>query len=269
VDYLETSDGLRIAYYVDDFTKPWKKPATLLLLHAAMGTAQRYFEWVPELSRHYRVVRMDMRGHGESGVPTDDMPLSMERLVLDAIELLNEVGCDAAHIAGNSAGGYIAQNVAIAHPGRVKSLALFSSAAGLKGTDWPKWLKRVEHVGLRAFLKEQLADRLPVDKMDPAHIDWFLDVAARCDAHFVPRFVSTMASLDWSDQLRRIECPTLIVAPGDIAIGSESQYQVMRDSIPGSQMITYEGLPHHVADSAAQRCVSDLLAFLRWNFGAP
>ena len=55
-------DGLKLAYYVDDFTKPWVKPQTVFLLHAAMGNAQRWFSWVPELAKHYRVIRMDLRG---------------------------------------------------------------------------------------------------------------------------------------------------------------------------------------------------------------
>ena len=38
-----TSDGLCLAYYIDDFTDPWEKPSTVLLLHAAMGSARRYF----------------------------------------------------------------------------------------------------------------------------------------------------------------------------------------------------------------------------------
>ena len=63
------ADGLQLAYYVDDFTDPWRKPDTVLLLHAAMGNSRRWFQWVPPLSRHYRVVRLDLRGHGNSQVP--------------------------------------------------------------------------------------------------------------------------------------------------------------------------------------------------------
>jgi hypothetical protein len=43
-------------------------------LHAAMGHSGRYYAWVPRLSRHYRVVRMDLRGHGASGVPPATSP---------------------------------------------------------------------------------------------------------------------------------------------------------------------------------------------------
>src|SRR5271154_3452719 len=77
------SDGMQLAYYIDDFTDPWKQAPTLLLLHAAMGSARRYYAWVPALARHYRVVRMDLRGHGGSPVPSPDRDLTLERLVGD------------------------------------------------------------------------------------------------------------------------------------------------------------------------------------------
>ena len=66
VDTFTTSDGIKLAYYIDDFTDPWRQADTLLLLHAAVGHAQRFYAWVPPLCRHYRVVRLDLRGHGAS-----------------------------------------------------------------------------------------------------------------------------------------------------------------------------------------------------------
>ena len=48
-----TSDGVRLNYYIDDFTDPWTKPPTLLLLHPAMGTAKRYYAMVPKFARQY------------------------------------------------------------------------------------------------------------------------------------------------------------------------------------------------------------------------
>src|SRR4029077_19830624 len=113
-----------LAYYVDDFTEPWKKAPILLLLHAAMGSARRYFAWVPPLSRHYRVVRMDLRGHGNSQVPPTDRELTLERLVADVAELMDNIDCPSAHIVGNSAGGYLGQQLAMNQAERVRSLML-------------------------------------------------------------------------------------------------------------------------------------------------
>ena len=142
--HFTTSDGLQIAYHVDDFTDPWTAPPALLLLHAAIGHSRRFYAWVPRLSRHYRVVRMDLRGHGGSSVPAADLPLTMGRLVGDTIELLDHLAIGRAHIVGNSAGGYIAQNLAMSAPERVLSLMLFGSTPGLKHSQAAtQWLPRV------------------------------------------------------------------------------------------------------------------------------
>ena len=153
---FQTRDGFRIAYRVDDFTDPWTAPQTVLLLHAAMGSMQRWYRWVPRLARHFRVVRMDLRGHGGSQLPTPDQPFSLDQLVGDALQLLDVVGCDAAHVVGNSAGGYVAQQLAIRHPGRVRSLALYGSTPGLKHSQAHTWIPRIQKTGLKQFLTGQV-----------------------------------------------------------------------------------------------------------------
>jgi 3-oxoadipate enol-lactonase len=269
VNQFDTSDGLRIAYHIDDFTDPWKPASTLLLLHAAMGHSQRFYAWVPRLSRYYKVVRMDLRGHGKSQVPSPDTPFSMTRLVKDTRELLDHLGCDRPHIVGNSAGGYVAQNLAMATPDRVASLMLFGSTPGLKHSQAASWLPRVATDGLRKFLADTISDRFPIDRTDPAYIEWFLDEAAKNDTAFIARFVGHMATLDWADRLHEIKCPTLVVYPGAETVGSTHNYDAMRERIPDVEVISYEGMPHNICDSLPDRCVDDVLTFLRWRFGAP
>src|SRR2546423_13413017 len=86
---FNASDGMRIAYYVDDFTDPWRAAPTLLMLHSAMSSAHRFYSMVPGLARHYRVVRMDSRGHGRSQVPPNNVPHDKERITKDVVELLD------------------------------------------------------------------------------------------------------------------------------------------------------------------------------------
>ena len=95
MESFTASDGVRLAYYIDDFTDPWQQAPTLLLLHAAMGSARRYYAWVPALARHYRVVRMDLRGHGGSEIPPADRALTLDRLVADVAELMDHLGSPA------------------------------------------------------------------------------------------------------------------------------------------------------------------------------
>ncbi len=258
-------DGIRIAYTIDDFTDPWKQPATLLLLHAAMGSSKRWYAAVPALCRHYRVVRMDLRGHGESQVPPAEPPLSMDRLVQDVSELLDHLGEQSVHIVGNSAGGYVAQNLAMRSPGRVRSLMLFGSTPGLKQSQAHTWLPRVAKEGLRNFLAATIEDRFPAGH-DPGHVEWFLDEAGRNDTAYIGRFVGLMASLWWMDELHRIQCPTLLVVPGAETVGHAHNYELMRERIADCALIAYEGLPHNICDIVPDRCAADILAFLRKRF---
>lgn len=267
--FFNASDGTKLAYTIDDFTDPWLKPPTLLLLHAAMGHSRRYYAWVPKLARHYRVVRMDLRGHGDSAVPPAEPALSMERLVQDTREMLDHLALTSAHIVGNSAGGYIGQQLAMNSPERVTSLMLFGSTPGLKNSQAASWIPRVARDGLRKFLADTISDRFPVERTDPRHIEWFLDEAAKNDTAYIARFVGLMSSLEWSDQLHRIKCPTLVVYPGAETVGSTHNYDAMRERIPDVEMISYEGLPHNICDSVPDRCADDVLKFLHKRFGKP
>jgi pimeloyl-ACP methyl ester carboxylesterase len=262
---FRSSDGLHLAYYVDDFTDPWKRPPTLLMLHAAMGSARRYYAWVPLLCRHCRVVRMDLRGHGESEIPPADRPLTMERLVADVAGLLDHLGCGPAHIAGNSAGGYLAQQLAITQPERVRSLMLFGSTPGLKNSQAASWIPQIQAKGLRGFLAETIRDRLPANA-DPGLVEWFLDEATKNDPAYIGRFVQLMASYDWSDQVGRIRCPTMVVVPGAETVGSVANYEAFR-RLADVEFRTYDGLPHNICDAVPERCAADVLEFLQRRFG--
>jgi 3-oxoadipate enol-lactonase len=265
MESFTTSDGSILAYDIDDFTDPWKEAPTLLLLHAAMGSARRYFAWVPHLSRHYRVVRLDLRGHGRSQVPPADQPLSLDRLVTDVAELLDHLGLEAAHIVGNSAGGYLGQQLAMTRPERVRSLSLFGSTPGLKNSQAPSWIPQIQAKGLRAFLAETIRDRLAADA-DPGLIEWFLDEAAKNDSSYIGKFVLLMASYDWSGEVERIACPTLVVIPGNETVGSIANYDPFR-KLKNVEIKVYEGLPHNICDAVPDRCAADVRDFLRRRFG--
>jgi 3-oxoadipate enol-lactonase len=267
MDNFVASDGVRLAYLIDDFTDPWKKAPMLLLLHAAMGSTRRYYAWVPSLARHYRVVRLDLRGHGASQVPPPEPALTLERLVADVAELLDHLGVASAHIIGNSAGGYLGQRLAMTQGERVRSLLLFASTPGLKKSQAPGWIPQIAVKGLRTFLAETIAERLPLDQVDPGLVTWFLDEAAKNDPAYIAKFVLLMASHDWSEELGRIRCPTLVVVPGAEPIGSTANYEPFRRLVPDVEMRVYEGAPHNICDAFPERCAADALDFLSRRFG--
>jgi 3-oxoadipate enol-lactonase len=256
-----TADGLKLAYYVDDFTDPWRKPDTLLLLHAAMGSSQRWFQWVPRLARQYRVVRLDLRGHGNSEVPKPSDEFSLSQLVSDAVAVLDLVDAKDAHIVGNSAGGYVSQQFAIHHPDRVRTLALFGSTPGLKHSHAPTLIPKIKEMGLKQFLASTIEERFDASA-DPQLVKWFIEQAGSNDPAFIARFVSHMCTHDFMEEISAIKVPTLIVAAGKERIGHASAYEEMSRRIAGSDLRYLDTAAHNICDGYASRCVEDLMDFL-------
>lgn len=266
--HFQTSDHERIAYCIDDFSDPWAPAPTVLMLHSLMGHSGRFHAMVPALARYFRVVRMDMRGHGGSTVPDRTKPLTLERMTQDVRELLDHLELDGAHVIGNSAGGYLSQTLAIESPERVTSLSLFGSTPGLSRSGAAKWLPQIAEKGLRPFLAETISDRFPVEQEKHEKIEWFLDECAKNDTGFITAALELFTSLDWSDKLSGIRCPTLIVAAGGETVGSADHYTDMKQRILDSTLIYYQDMPHNICDIQPDRCSDDVLHFLRWNFPA-
>lgn len=173
--------------------RPWRKADTLLLRHAAMGNSRRWFQWVPRPAREYPVVRLDLRGHGNSKIPkpTDDFSPSL--LVSNALALLDFVGAMNAHIVGNSTGGYASQQLAIRHPESVKTLALFGSTPNLKRSHAPTWIAKIRATDLKQFLAGMIDERFD-SSADPELVKWFIEQAGSNDPAFIARFVLHMCT---------------------------------------------------------------------------
>jgi len=260
---MTASDGLELCYCLDDFTDQWRPNETLILLHAAMGSSQRLYAWIPHLARDFRVVRPDLRGHGQSEVPKPEQ-LSLERLARDVVELSDHLGCKSFHLAGSSAGAIISMQVAISYPERVKTLGIFAATPGLKPSlvNADQWVKKIEEKGVRGFLAETIRDRFDPDRVEPGFIQWFIDESARTSVELLSRFVPLMKNVDLTDRLQAIRCPTLAVVPGHDPISSMAQYEVLRERIPDCEFIVYHGLPHNITDAVPDQCAEELRRFL-------
>jgi 3-oxoadipate enol-lactonase len=264
------SDGTRLAYRIDDWTDPWTWPEILVLLHAAMGSSRRLYAWVPHLARHLRVVRLDLRGHGRSEVPTPASPLTLDRLARDVVELLDHLGVDRVHLAGSSAGAIISMQVAIAYPERVRTLADFASTPGLKpsNVDAGAWVRQIQRKGVRGFLADTIADRFDLSTVEPGFVEWFLDESAKTSPDWLARFIPLMASVDLSGELSRIRCPMLAVVPDHDPISSMAQYEVIRERVRDVEFVVYERLPHNITDAVPDRCAEELRRFILKHIGA-
>lgn len=266
MEHFTASDALTLRYAEDDFTPPWESADTLILIHAAMGSSRRMHLWVPHLCGQVRVVRPDMRGHGQSEIPGDGQ-LSLPRLTQDVVELMDHLGVEKAHVAGSSAGGIVAMNTAITYPDRVISVAPFASLPGLKMsagyTRYDTWVDRIGSDGIAAFLRETIDSRFDLSKVSPGFVDWFIAEADRNDVNLLGRFVGVMADADISDRLGEIRCPALAVVPSGDPLHNMEQYEILKERIPDCEFVVYEGMPHNITDAVPVRCATELSRFIR------
>ena len=79
-----TANNCQMFYEIDDFTDPWvKDKETVWLQHGVGRSTKFWYHWVPALARQYRVLRRDMRGHGQSADPGPAHRWSLDELVTD------------------------------------------------------------------------------------------------------------------------------------------------------------------------------------------
>ncbi|HLH14182.1 MAG TPA: alpha/beta fold hydrolase, partial [Solirubrobacteraceae bacterium] len=107
----------------------------LVFVHGLSGSWPNWLEQLSVFAERHRVVALDLPGFGHSPMPVEEISISRYARLLDG--LLGELGIDAAAVVGNSMGGFVAAELAIAFPQRVERLVLVS-AAGISTTAEPR-----------------------------------------------------------------------------------------------------------------------------------
>ena len=124
----------------------------LLIMGHAYG-ADMWHRTAPELAASYRVIRFDNRGVGRSSDPPG--PYSVQLMAEDALTVLDAASAASAHVYGVSLGGAIALQLALEHPGRVRSLTLGCTAASAEGASRGALL-----TGVRSLLPAAALNRM-------------------------------------------------------------------------------------------------------------
>jgi len=249
-------------YVVDDYTDPWRGPETILMLHGNSESGAAWFGWVPQLARHYRVVRPDMRGFGASTPMPRDFPWTLDRICDDYIGLMDALGIRRFHLVAAKIGGTIARYFAARHADRVMTLTVAGTPVPRRGVGpRPEMVKEFETQGIAHWARRSMAGRLG-SRFPPEGVEWWIQLMGRTAVSTQVGFISTIADSDITDSLQRIRCPTLVITTEGSGLASVEETRAWQRMIPRSELLVLPGDSYHVAASDADRCAEETRAFI-------
>lgn len=254
-------DGIHLHYRIDGaehIEAPWVVLSNSLGTRLAMWDAQ-----VPALSVHFRVLRYDTRGHGQSDTPPG--PYTIERLADDVVALLDALGIERAHFCGLSMGGQIGIVLGARHSDRLIQLVLSNTASKIGSPQvWNPRIAKARGEGMAGladaaierwftpgFRERQAAQVEPLRAQlmatDPE------GYAANCEA---------VRDAHLRDELGCITVPTLVIAGTHDVATSPEQGRAMAAAIRGAQYLELNA--SHLSNIEQRDPYNrELVAFLR------
>jgi proline iminopeptidase len=217
--YAVSSDNVRLYYEEVGQGTP------ILFVHEFASDHRGWEPQMREFGKRYRCIAYSARGYTPSDVPADGGVYSYKHVMRDAVAVLDHLKIDKAHMVGLSMGGYTTLQVALNHPGRVRSMTLAGTGAGSE-----RWYTGDFHIHSRAtgdqFAREGAAAvagtyglsaaRIPFEIKDPRGFAEFQMRLAEHDAQGSANtsrgFQGARPSLyDFESDIRRLTTPALIV----------------------------------------------------------
>jgi pimeloyl-ACP methyl ester carboxylesterase len=257
----------RIRTYVE--TVGDGEPLVLIAGNGMDHTAFR--DQVPAFAAHFRCIAYDLRGIGQSDVPSSGY--TVPEMARDALELLSALDVRRAHVAGYSLGGAIGMQMAIEAPSRVKSLSLYSTFSHVE----PYLRRRYEilvkilvettpelwamFTAFSAFGEEYInAHDAEIEKEVALRIARWKGAVAPSKTGLLGHYQAILGH-DVRSRLGEIRCPTWIAVGSSDPVAPPSYAAYLRDRIAGSRLSVYPGAPHRLLNFTP-RFTEDALAFL-------
>ena len=235
-------------------TEDVRSAPVVVLIHGYTDSARDWVPMLPYLSKQYRLILVDIRGHGQSSKP--ECCYTRLDFAYDIKLLLDALGVRKADIVGHSLGSIIAQTFAEYWPERTAHVVLISSTGGTPpgrpkkpGFDFAAEIRK---------LKE------PIDPDSPFMIAWW-DSPTPVDPDFIRRQRKDAAGIplrvwlavldqalradnaygDLQSSLPRLKAPTLLIWGSKDPIMEEDVRQSLRDALPHARVKIFDGLGHN------------------------
>jgi pimeloyl-ACP methyl ester carboxylesterase len=246
----------------------------LLLLHGTSASLHTWDGWAETLSRERRVIRVDLPGFGLTG-PTRDGDYRIERYVEFVVALLDRLGIERCVIAGNSFGGWVAWEAALAQPGRIVGLVLVDAAGyPLVSESVPIGFRMARMPVLNRLLQWTLPRRVIESSLRNTYGDPSRVTVALVDRYYeltlregnrpalAQRFAQAPHGLH-AARIQGLRVPTLILWGGrDRLIPPDHAARFNRD-IPGSRLVVFPELGHVPHEEDPLRTGAAVREFLR------
>jgi pimeloyl-ACP methyl ester carboxylesterase len=248
----------------------------LVLIHGSNASLHTWEPWVKRLGGQYRIVSLDLPGHGLTGThPSGDYDYPIFVDVVD--KLMVKLGIDRATIGGNSMGGGVTWMYALAHPEKVEAMILVDAAGA------PRWEARKAPIGFRiarmpvlrdiakiitprSMVESSLQTSVSVKSVvTPAAVDryWELLRYPGNRAATIKRFSYTHNNHPATkEKLAALKIPTLILWGAEDNLIPVRSAQWFADAISGSKLIIYPKVGHIPMEEVPDQSATDVVAFL-------
>jgi len=254
---FETVDGISVHYFA---LGPEDGPA-VVLVHGLGGRAEDWRNLAPLLAKAgYRVFMPDLPGYGKSAKPAD-FSYSVPDEARVVVNFMDALHLQRVDLGGWSMGGWIVQEIAAAHPERIRKLLLFDSAGLNIRPDWNIALFTPQNAAELAQLDELL---MPHPPRMPAFVARDILRISHEDAWVTQRALASMLTGTYTTNaiLPTLSMPVLIVWGAEDHITPVSQGATIHNLIPQSRLDVIQGCGHLAPDQCAARIAPGVLNFL-------
>ncbi|MGW5521180.1 3-oxoadipate enol-lactonase [Gordonia sp. NPDC003950] len=235
--------AVEVAAYVSG-----RDDAPVVVLSNSLGSDHRMWDaQLPELEKHFRVVRYDTRGHGASPVPAG--PYSIDDLADDVVALLDRLGVASAHVVGLSLGGMTAMRLAVRNPDRVNRIGLLCTAAYLPpATGWTDRAATVRAGGsgavADAVLTRWFSPGFLADDANSDRLDHFREMIAATPGEGYAGCCEAIAAMDQRADISAITAATLAIAGADDPATPPEMLAALADSVPDAKLLVVDDAAH-------------------------